>query len=177
MADPPSPSEPQRKLGLTMMTLAWLILLGLLAVYFDHWISDRANPNRTPATVNTPGGVEVILRANPQHHYLVSGSINGYPVTFLLDTGASEVVVPATVAKHIGLTEGMPSIATTANGRVTVYSTALKSVAIGGIHFSDIQASINPGLKEPVVLLGMSALHRIAFSQRGDMLVLRQQQD
>lgn len=173
MSDTENP-PPQRRMGLAMSAIAWIIVLGLLVLWFNEWLGERNNPNREPVTLTDGDTREVTLRPNHQHHYVVSGYINRQPVTFMLDTGATDVVVPAQVADRIGLKPGYPTTAMTANGVVDVFSTRLDSVEIGGIRLHSIPASINPAMREPVVLLGMSALRQIEFTQRGDVLILRQ---
>ena len=63
-------------------------------------------------------------------HYIAPGTINGHAVTFLVDTGASDVNIPARVAAAIGLRRGYPSRAHTANGIITVYNTVLDEVRL-----------------------------------------------
>lgn len=174
MTQSSSENPQQRKTGMTMIVIAWLILFALIALYFDDWLGEQANPNQNPAVAHTGKNVEVTLLPNRQHHYVVSGTINGHAVTFILDTGATDVVLPAALADRIGLPRGQPKIANTANGRVTVYSTVLDSVKIADIQLADIRASINPGMDGNTVLLGMSALRQIEFAQRGETLILRQ---
>ena len=161
-------------MGLTMIVLAWLVLLGLMAFYFDDWLGEQTNPNQTPSSHLNGKMIEVTLLPNRQHHYVVDGKINGQTVTFMLDTGATDVVVPAPVAHQLGLSKERSVTAYTANGKVAVYTTMINTLEIGDIHLTSVPASINPAMSEPVVLLGMSALRQIEFSQRGDMLILRQ---
>ncbi|MBL4828210.1 MAG: TIGR02281 family clan AA aspartic protease [Spongiibacteraceae bacterium] len=163
-----------RKMGMTMFILAWGVLLVLLAFFFDDWLGKQQNPNQTPSSSNKGGTIEVILLPNQRHHYIVNGMINDHPVVFLLDTGASDVVIPQQLAKKIGLQRGPKHYASTANGTISVYHTQLDKVQIGEITLRDIKASINPSMDESVVLLGMSALRKVEFAQRGDTLILRQ---
>ena len=158
-----------------MFIFAWGVLLVLLASFFSNWLSDQENPNQRPRSdSNTNGQIEVVLQANRQHHYVVNGTINGQDVVFLLDTGATDVVIPQRIAKLIGLQSGRKNYANTANGSVAVYSTQLESVTIGKIQLKNIKASINPSMDIDAVLLGMSALRKIEFTQRGNTLILRQ---
>jgi len=94
-------------------------------------------------------------------------------VTFLLDTGATDVVIPAQLAESAGLQPGQAMRAMTANGLVTVYSTTIPTLHLGDITLYDVRASINPGMQGDTVLLGMSALRQVEFTQRADTLTLR----
>jgi aspartyl protease family protein len=169
-----SPRPNSQKMGITMFIIAWGVLLLMGAVFFDELLGQRQNPNQNPVSQTNAGQKTVILQPNRQHHYLVNGLINDHKVVFLLDTGATDVVIPQKLAQSIGLIPGRPQYASTANGQVTVYNTLLNSVQIGDIILADISASINPGMKQDVVLLGMSALKQIEFSQQGETLILRQ---
>lgn len=166
--------KPQRRMGLTMLVIAWLIILAILLSLFDDWLQKEHNPNQSPDSQVIDGHREVILQANRQHHYVVDGLINQHQVVLLLDTGATDVVIPAQLAQKIGLQQGPPQAVYTANGRITVYRTEIDHLQIGNITLSNIIASINPAMSDGVVLLGMSALRQIEFTQRGDTLILRQ---
>ena len=96
------------------------------------------------------------------------------PVTFLLDTGATDVAIPAAIARKAGLNQGYISQAATANGIIQVYSTILDELQLGNIRLHDIKASITPSMEGETILLGMSALKQIEFMQRGSNLTLRQ---
>ena len=115
-----------------------------------------------------------MLQRNRQGHYLANGTINGTPVTFLLDTGATDVAIPASIAREASLEPGFEGRANTANGLVTVYSTTIDELVLGNIALSDVTASITPSMPGDTILLGMSALKRIEFTQRGASLTLRQ---
>jgi len=171
----PVHSGDSRKLGIGMFVLAWGVLILLLVLFFNHWLKEQQNPNRQPhSSKSAMGQIEVTLKANKQHHYVVNGTINGHNVVFLLDTGATDVVIPSVIAQAIGLRSGRKNYANTANGAVAVYATVLDNVQVGDIKLSNITASINPGMQMNAVLLGMSALRKIEFTQRGDTLTLRQ---
>lgn len=168
------PAKPEQKIGSIMFVLGWLVFFAMLAWFFDDLLLQQENPNQRPETSDASQLREVILKPNRGHHYVVSGLINNQPVTFLLDTGATDVVIPAGLADKLKLRRGAEQIANTANGQVRVYSTQLQSLSIGAIKLDNIRASINPGMSDSTVLLGMSALKQIEFAQRGDNLILRQ---
>ena len=117
---------------------------------------------------------EVVLERNRQGHYVANGEINGIPVTFLLDTGATDVAIPAEIALEANLVSGLAQQASTANGVVTVYSTRINKLTLGNIVLYNIEASITPSMLGGIILLGMSALQQIEFTQRGATLTLRQ---
>ena len=62
----------------------------------------------------------------------------------------------------------------TANGVATAYITRLDELKMGEILFTDIKASLNPGLPDDEILLGMNVLKRLELVQRGDSLIIRQ---
>ncbi len=169
--DPPAP----RRLGTGMVVAAWAVAIALLVSLFSGLLDGQRNPNGQVAGIRTDTGVaEVRLVQNRQGHYIASGLINGEPVVFLLDTGATDVSVPARLARRLNLKRGAPMQAQTANGVVTTYRTRLASVALGTISMSGVRAHINPGMTGDEVLLGMSFLRDLELSQREGLLTLRQ---
>ncbi len=156
-----------------MMAVAIIIGIGLMTVYFSGVEESRYNPNADPESISYANTVEVPLKRNRYGHYVVTGEINGREVNFLLDTGATDVVVPEDVANVIGLQRGRQGTAMTANGRVTIYDTNISSLRIGDIYLRDVNASINPSMSGSI-LLGMSALGQIEFTQSGNTLTLKQ---
>ncbi len=157
-----------------MLIISCVLGLGLLTLFFDNVLDRRENPNQNPvSTTDGDGSVRVELRRNAQGHYVASGFVNEARAVFLLDTGATDVVLPEELALMAGLVRGVPTRASTANGDVVVYSATLDELQIGGILLTDVRASINPAMTGNTVLLGMSALRHVEFTQRGDQLTLR----
>ena len=162
------------RMGKIMIAIGFVIGLGLLTLFFDDRLQQQRNPNRDPAsTVHDSGLIEVFLERNRQGHYVMTGTINRQDVDFILDTGATDVVVPNGVAQAAGLLPGQQRQAMTANGLVNIYSTTIDTLRLGDITLHDVRASINPAMDEGIILLGMSALRQIEFSQQGDQLTLR----
>lgn len=114
------------------------------------------------------------LLGNGQGHFVASGQINGQPVEFMLDTGATDVAVPAELADRLGLQRGPPVTLSTANGRSQGYRTRLDRLKLGDIVLQDVRALVAPGLGGEQVLLGMSALKQLEFTQRSGTMLLRQ---
>ena len=157
-----------------MLMLAWVAGLLLAVRFFGEWEQSRFNPNREPVSVIQGEQIEVRLQSNIQGHFVADGRINGETVTFLLDTGATDVAVPAEQAERLGLPRGAPVMLQTANGQATGYRTVLDSLALGDILLHDVRAIVVPGFGGDQVLLGMSALKQLEFTQRAGTLVLRQ---
>ncbi|HAK52622.1 MAG TPA: TIGR02281 family clan AA aspartic protease [Gammaproteobacteria bacterium] len=163
-----------KKTGTGMIFAACILGMFALTLFFGNMEKNQHNPNRDPQSHVLQNAVEVTLKKNRQGHYLAAGSINHQPVEFLLDTGATDVVVPAGLADDLQLRIGRRGTAMTANGSVTVFETNIDVLSIGEINLYNVRASINPSMTAPGVLLGMSALGRIEFAHEGDTLTLRQ---
>ena len=158
-----------------MIVLMWLLVMGLLTYLFDDWLEQQINPNQEIITrTGLNDWREVVLQRNKYGHYLATGKINGQHVVFLLDTGATTVAIPMALAQRLRLQAGSPQTINTANGVSLAYTTQLAHVSIGVISITDVPATISPGLGGEQVLLGMSFLKHIDFSQRDDILILRQ---
>jgi len=160
-----------KRFGLIQLALGWLLLAGLLYLFFSGWLERQFNPN--PAVALSAAGEEVRLLRNRAGHYVAEGRINGEPVVFMLDTGATQVAIPEAMARRLGLERGAAVQVSTANGLAVGYRTRLDRVGLGPIELADVPAILTPGMTGEVALLGMSFLKRLEFSQRGDELILR----
>lgn len=168
------PDMNDKQLSQSMVYLAWILFLALLTTAFNKFLDRQNNPNQEiTRQYNADNSAEVRLIQNRQGHYLANGYINDEPVTFLLDTGATLISIPAHIARRLKLASGPAIPSTTANGTITVYQTRLKSVRIGAIELKHIRASINPAMKHDEVLLGMSFMKHLEMIQRDKQLILR----
>ncbi|HDK37942.1 MAG TPA: TIGR02281 family clan AA aspartic protease [Thiolapillus brandeum] len=169
-------ASPGDGLGKGMIVASWMLLLLLLTLFFTGVLERRENPNSTPVGgVSSQGVKEVVLKRNVQGHYVASGMINGYPVIFLLDTGATHVAVSEALASKLGLEKHGDAFSRTANGVVAVRQTVLDRVTLGVIEMHNVRATILPELKPAdQVLLGMSFLKKLELVQRDGSLTLRQ---
>lgn len=166
-----------RAVGKGMLILAWIAGLVLATQLFGMWEKAQRNPNAQPRSLQGSNFVEVRLLRNGQGHFLANGQINGEAVLFLLDTGATDVALPEHLARRLGLQPGAALQLNTANGQVTGYRARLDSLALGDIRLRDVRAVIAPGMDGDEVLLGMSALRQLEFTQRDGTLVLRHYTD
>jgi len=165
---------PGKRAGRVLMILAWGAGLFLATRFFGQWEERQENPNALVTSRHGDGYIEVQLLSNGQGHFVSSGQINGQPVQFLLDTGATDVAIPSEVADKLQLKRGMPVTVSTANGRSQGFRTSLARVQIGDIVLHDVRALVAPGLDGEQILLGMSAMKQLEFTQRGGTMLLRQ---
>lgn len=150
------------------------VFVGLIAL--AGWalgvlVDVRDQPNRH-LTTSGDGPTRIELERNPAGQYLVPGRINGVDVTFLVDTGATHVAVPAAVATEIGLERGREIAVLTAGGQTTAWQTRIDAIQIGGIRQRRVRGSIVPAMASDYVLLGMTFLRHVDFSHRGDRLII-----
>ncbi len=124
------------------------------------------------------GPIAIKIRRRSDDHFTARGTIDGVAVSFLVDTGASTVVLKPADAARVGIdTKNLSyTIAVqTANGTTYTAPIRLKSLSIGPIHLEDVDALVaKPGnLNEN--LLGMSFLRRLrSYEFSGEFLTLRQ---
>lgn len=107
--------------------------------------------------------------------FTTKGSINGMPVNFLVDTGASWVAMSAAQAKQLGINYryvGRKGMANTASGVAETYIVNLKSVKVGSIELNQIEGAVIEGPGPKAVLLGMSFLSKVRMQQEGKLLLL-----
>ena len=175
MDRPSPPPETARRFGVWMIVGACIAFLVIASFAFNDLLIGRVNPNREITTSVRGDGVrEVVLDQNRAGHYVATGAINGMDVTFLLDTGATDVSMPFEVAQRLGLQGGVPTRVRTAAGVVTTYAVMLDRVTVGDIVRRRVRAHVNPHMPGDEVLLGMSFLRHLELIQRDRALTLRQ---
>lgn len=165
---------PGKRAGKVLMILAWTAGLFLATRFFGDWEDKQQNPNTIVSSQHRDGYIEVQLVGNRQGHFVSTGEINGRTVQFLVDTGVTDVAVPGDLADSLGLRRGPPVTVSTANGSSRGFRTTLDRLQLGDIVLHDVRALVAPGLGGDEVLLGMSAMKQLEFTQRGGVLLLRQ---
>ena len=173
MNDSDKPADPSKTIGRGMVIAAWIILLVLLTMFFNNRLDKQNNPNHRLSTVAQDGVPEVRLQRNRHGHYVATGLINGQAVEFMLDTGATDVSIPVITADKLGLQRGRKMTYQTANGTISAWQTTVDEIRLGPLRLGPIRASINPNDSSGAVLLGMSFLRHLDFSQQGNTLTLR----
>lgn len=129
------------------------------------------------AQAETPssGTREITLIADARGHFTAGGSINGAPVSFLVDTGASSIAMGPSAAVSAGIEyrKGEPGFAGTANGVIPTWRVKLNKVKVGDLTLYNVEGVVLQA-DMPQVLLGMSFLNRMEMRRDGSTMVLRQ---
>ena len=161
-------AQNRQSLGkLAQQAAAWgLIFIGAIAVV-GLWGDIRQTVAPSQNVVADSGQIEV-PRA-PDGHYYLTAEINGEPVRFVVDTGATQIVLTKEDARRAGLdVDGLVYLgrANTANGEVRTAPVRLDRVTIGPIEDSNVRAVVNDGVMEGS-LLGMEYLQRFSSVEIG----------
>ena len=141
----------------------WLVLGALV---FVAWQWREHEALQTSFTTSADGVVEI--RRGPDGHYHWPGRLNGEPVDFLVDTGASGVAIPAELAERLGLASEGTVRSSTAGGWTTGHVVRGDLVLDGGVHAERLRMVALPRLASP--LLGMDVLGRLHWQQRDGVL-------
>lgn len=162
-------AENRKNLGQTArMALAWgLIFLAAIAG-FGLWedVRDNVLP-RQSVEANTG---EISVPRSPDGHFHLRLAVNDVPVEFLVDTGASDIVLSLSDAERVGVnTEDLAfiGVAQTANGIVRTAYTTLDNVALGPVVFDNVTVAVNGGEMDGS-LLGMAYLNRFSRLEIAD---------
>jgi aspartyl protease family protein len=129
----------------------------------QHYRSAAASSDRASVT----------LAADPRGMFMAEGAVNGIPVRFMVDTGATFVSMSASDAARLGLDyrKGRPVMMQTANGTVMKYHVTFDRVRLGPIELNGVEGVVG-GQDMPYTLLGMSFLNRVEMQRDGAKMTL-----
>lgn len=167
-------AENRQNLGQTArMALVWgMIFVGMIAGY-GLWQDVRREVLPRQAMLENGASIEVPRQADGQFHLTLR--LNGEPVEFLVDTGATDIVLSLEDAERVGLDPDNLAFlgsARTANGTVSTAFATVDEIALGSMQFDRVRVAVNGGDMRGS-LLGMSFLSRFDRLQiEGDMLRL-----
>lgn len=151
--------------------LVWISLFVLLVFGFNRW--HQANFSVQSKTVVNHTEKTLILSPGRDNHFRLKALVNGVEMTFLVDTGASKVAIPESLAKQANLIKRYPIVVSTANGKTQGFLTRIKLLQLGAMNLHNISAIIMPQ-ESGIPLLGMSALSKLTFKYQGQQLILKQ---
>jgi clan AA aspartic protease (TIGR02281 family) len=152
-------------LGRTFIRVGIALGLAVIAYLFYKQVT---RPEMEVISAN-----EVRLQRQQDGQYHINGAINGEPVVFILDTGASMVSISGKLASRAGLGCDQATVFVTASGRVNGCITRTKEVTFGNYRLFDLDVAIVPNMDE-LALLGMNALGKFNLQQTGRTLTIAQ---
>lgn len=120
-----------------------------------------------PAAVIGSGKME--LKQTRDGHYFSSGTVNGAPVVFMVDTGATVVSISAEIAARAGIRECAPRQVLTANGQVNACVATVPEVTFGSFRLTQVDVMVMPNMPGDA-LLGMNVLRNFRIEQAGKVM-------
>jgi len=170
------------RLGASARAIAgWVAILALIVVgyVFRDDLGAAATKVRSaliPGYAVADSPRSMVIGRSDNGSFYVMGEVNGAPVRFLIDTGATDIVLSPDDAEHAGLSPGSMTFSRpseTANGVGYGAPVTVKSLTVGQIRLTDVPVFINQNPMS-ASLLGMPFLRRFeSVEVRGDQLFLR----
>jgi len=158
-----------RRHGVLMFALFWAAVLVVLVYWFERALDNQINPNKAVLLAGQQG--EVVLKKNIRGQYLAEGFINSAPVSMIVDTGATFVAIPESLAPDLDVEyTGNTSRISTANGLVIGQDVRLRELQLGSFIFRDVYGVTVPKIETETVLLGMNVLDDLSISVSGDTM-------
>ena len=138
---------------------------------------ERQLDGRVHAAAESPKGHDdVLIFRDRWGMFKTVGSINGLPVKFLVDTGASSVAMNSAQARRLGIdfrVQGESIYVSTASDVTQAYQLKLGVVKVGSLQLRNVTAVVLDGAQPTDVLLGMSFLGHVEMINKSDKLILR----
>jgi aspartyl protease family protein len=169
-AEPAPDLRKTARAGALWVTVFWLAVLTVVYLAFQQFEQARAARFKPYAV----SGSEMVIPRSPDGHFYVAGEINGHAVEFLVDTGASSVVVTDAFAQQAKLQGGQPTTFMTANGPRP--GRLLRGVPVLAGTLSAPGVEVGVGLFAPAnnqALLGQSFLSKFDVLMRKDHMVIK----
>lgn len=153
-------------LGPFGIALFWIAVLGAVYLGMQHYLQPK------PMVITMQG--DLLIPRDRNGHFYATGSVNGQPVQFLVDTGASSVAVSEAFAQQAGLNGGEPVTLSTANGQIQGRTLRNVPVSVGPVAVSGVTVSVGLiGRPANEVLLGQSFLSKFQVTMNKEEMILR----
>ena len=156
----------RNQLGQVMkQATVWLVVFLVVVFGYGMWTDIQDNSKLQFAQETSNG--DVVIPKRPDGHYYATLLVNDTPINFLVDTGATQIVLNMEDAKALGFdpeTLTFWNVANTANGQVRTAPVRLETMALGPYVERNFRASVNEGDLR-ISLLGMEYLNRFASVQ------------
>ncbi len=163
------------------MALAWIAIFAALFVVFSFrfelaTVWDRVKSDFNGTAGQSVTGEAIALMRQDDGHYWVQVELNGEPVDFMVDSGATTTAVNSKTATETGIdidSAGFPVIITTANGRVTARRGIAKMLSVGPLKLDDHYVVVSDSFGETNVL-GMNFLDSLkSWKVENNVMVLQ----
>ncbi|HEX8443834.1 MAG TPA: TIGR02281 family clan AA aspartic protease [Allosphingosinicella sp.] len=150
------------------MAAAWILIFG--AVFIGFTLKDdfaalgrRVLPGGGDPAVPVQQGEAMRIRQSADGHFWVQAQLNGQPVRFLVDSGATTTSISVATARRAGIAprRGLPAMVQTANGIVEVQRGRAERFELGTIRREDLAVHISESFGETNVL-GMNLLSSLS---------------
>jgi len=137
---------------------------------YDLSLSRQISTQFTPSASKS-----VAIRKTRNGSYMTAGTINGFKVKLLVDTGATSIAMNSVQAKRLGINfyrDGRRQMVTTASGTAEAYAVMLDKVEVGGIVVRNVRGSVIIGNYPREILLGMTYLSHVKMRENDGILYL-----
>ncbi len=152
--------------GAMAILVFWLTVIGALYALMHQYLKPR------PVTITASG--DLVIPKSRDGHFYATGSVNGQPVTFMVDTGASLVTVGEAFARAAGIGAGAPTVFKTATGDLQGRIVPNVPVTLGPIRVSGVRVGVGlVGGEVDEALLGQSFLSRFEVLLSPEQMTLR----
>jgi len=144
--------------------LAWIAIFAALFAIFSFRFEFIGTWERVKADISGTAGQSISgeaieLRRQDDGHYWIMVDINGKPVRFMVDSGATMTAINATTARDAGIeADGYPIILSTANGRVAAKRANVQSLVVGPHRIENHPVVVSESFGD-INLLGMNFLN------------------
>ena len=168
-------------------SVRWGLLIAAIFLGAFYFVRGEGLAGRGGATASAPAtpaqaaaapdfGSELRIRVSPDGHYYADAFVNNTPVRFLVDTGATAIMLSAEDAVRVGLRPAQHEytrLGNTANGTIKLAPTTLREIRVGGFSAYEMEALVSQAPVH-VSLLGMGFLKRLqSWEVRSNQLFLR----
>ncbi len=167
--------------SLAKMVLAWVAIFAVLFVVFSYRFELKQVWNHVKSDILGTGnqqqsGKEVRIKRGDDGHFSAMLNVNGKPIEFLIDTGATMTSMSAQASDKAGVVvdrSTYPVIVDTANGAVKDWRAVASLVALEGITINDHPVLVSDNLSGDQNLLGMNFLDEMSsWRVEGDLMIL-----
>jgi aspartyl protease family protein len=161
---------------------AWIAIFAALFAIFSFRFEFKAVWERVKADISgTAGqsvsGEDITIRRQDDGHYWLQVDVNGKPVRFMIDSGATTTAVNANTARETGIevdANGYPVFLNTANGSVAAQRGIIQSLKIGTHEIGQHNVVVSESFGDTNVL-GMNFLDSMqSWKVEGNVMTLKQ---